>query len=376
MTSIANSKPLYAAQVAFRADLRALMSEAADRAGAILTRSADSSGKIGRRDETAVKRAVGDVVEGLFVGSDGRSAFASDGVTAIAPYPQLLNRYLAQVVRAAVVAQRDWLRRNIPQDVFDWLASGRGAGTMGERGGLRAQPEGGLTREQIDFEEALRRALFFPNPLAQYQPAHEWVDENGYRLSDRIWRASQRTRDKIDAMLTDGIRTGRGAFELARDLEAFLLPGRLGRRTTRPYGRDASYDAMRLARSEIAQAHAAATLASARMNPYVEGIDVARSAAGDPTCPICPRHATIDIGGARLRAPYPVASAPGGIFHPHCMCVRRPVVTRRPAQVTAYLREAQAEAQQQGIVPAANPAAYDALLQVLLGPLTALLRNA
>ncbi len=114
--------------------------------------------------------------------------------------------------------------------------------------------------------------VFAPNPLAEYDPPHLWVDPNGYRLSDRVWRTAGETRRKVDAMVDEGIRQGRGALALSRDLEEYLHPGRQIVRTKAPYGTDASYDAMRLARTEITRAASKAHEAAALDNPFVTGL--------------------------------------------------------------------------------------------------------
>jgi len=172
---------------------------------------------------------------------------------------------------------------------------------------------------------------------------------------------------QIDNMLADGLREGRASLALSKDLEQFLLPGRAALRTRKPYGKDASFNAMRLARTEIARSHNYAAYNAAYLNPYVDLIDVARSRSGDPTCKICPQHATIGLMGERLRDPYPVDSADVPIFHPHCMCVLLPVVSESPAQVTARLREEMEQAKAEYLTPYMTPVAQLALIEVFLG---------
>jgi hypothetical protein len=99
------------------------------------------------------------------------------------------------------------------------------------------------------------------------------------------------------------------------------------------------YDGMRIARSEIARAANQAAFISAYLNPYVGGIDVVRSRAGDPKCRICPTHATIGIGGERLREPYSIHATHVPIYHPHCKCRVQPVLRNSLETVTQNLRE-------------------------------------
>ena len=106
-----------------------------------------------------------------------------------------------------------------------------------------------------------------------YDALHLFVHpHDGYRLSDRIWRADGVTRNRIDALLAYHIRQGTAAVDIAKELEQFLLPSRRGVRTKRPYGRWGSYDARRLARTEVTAAHGRAVMASVAANPMTDAI--------------------------------------------------------------------------------------------------------
>ena len=243
----------------------------------------DEEGTLNRNQQNRVLREVGQLVEGLFV-AEGRFAFADDGVTARTPFAQLLNEFYVRVVMEAIYGARDWMARKVPDDVFQFLSRAQ-AIDLGEADNPHLRRDG-------EDDEAFRKRLddlrvFRPNPLAeldpnrQWVPMHRWQDSNGYRLSDRIWRASNHTRSKVDALISEAFREGWGAERLAATLEQFLLPNRANLRTNKPYGRNASFDAMRIARTEIARAANHASFISAYTNPYVNQIDVARSPNGD-----------------------------------------------------------------------------------------------
>lgn len=155
--------------------------------------------------------------------------------------------------------------------------------------------------------------LFKPNPLAQFDKLHTWVDPNGYKLSDRIWRTAGTTRRKLDLFLDERIRQGQGALQMSRDLETFLKPGRT-LRTKAPYGTDASYDAMRLARTEITRAHARAAERAAAMNPFVEKMGIRLSGS----------HSKPDIcDEAEADGPWPKDEIPPQYripMHPQDLC--------------------------------------------------------
>lgn len=319
-SSIQPKRDLYRILSAFeREDMPTLFKPAIDRAYSVLARFGSTA--IPTADEALVRREIGNAVTAIFVTPlptspfpDGRAAFADDGFTALSPYARALNRRLVEVAAKVVGAHYRYMRDRLPSDIVAWL-----------------------TRNPIT-EQA---HIFKSNPLAQYEPAHTWVDPNGYQLSSRIWNLSATTRLQVDRLIADAIRQGRSALDLARDLERFLMPGQLLRRTKKPYGRDANYPALRLARTEIARAHSAATFAASRGNPYVSGMDWALSAR-HPKFDVCDTLATIGMSGQRLREAYPLESAPQVVTdsHPNCICTNRPFVDKDEARVVEELREA------------------------------------
>lgn len=420
MAEIAGRRALRIAQAGFRRDARALFKSTAGRASAVLVRAAANDGQIDRRQETALVKEAGEIVQRLFVAADGRTSMDAEG-RPVSPYARALLWWIGWATREAARRHEQFMIDRLPAGVERWLklarkkpvqeqrlnaeaqrgrdAEGRLIGEMNTLSPspppnpLSAQRGGGietlpwplpkhgerLIGEQTDEEIAQFLAtygdlrIFGPNPLAQVDPLRQWVpftrwtDPNGYQLSDRIWQTALRTRMKVDALIADALRTGQGALELARVLEQFLTPGRAALRTQKPYGIDASADAMRLARTEIARAHNQAAWLSAYLNPYVDKIDVSRSPWGDPTCPICPQHATIGLSGERLRPPYPVESADVPPWHPHDMCFVISVVTDDPAAVTARLHAAMEEARELHLEPFMTPTAGDAYVEMLLG---------
>jgi hypothetical protein len=162
------------------------------------------------------------------------------------------------------------------------------------------------------------------------------------------------TRTRIDGLLLEGIRNGNSAINLSKKLEQFLLPSRAAFRTGKPYGVDASADAMRLARSEITRAHSFASYVAGLGNPFVDGWDFALSVR-HPRFDICDRLATIGMQGERLRDPYNIYEAglpiPVQDTHPHCLCSGRPAVTRSADDVIADLRESIGRGEEPPITP-------------------------
>lgn len=273
-------------------------------------RKPDGSYAIPVSSENQVLDITGTLVQRFFVGSDLRHPFGSDGVTPLAPFPRILNTWVAWVTYKVVQTHTQYMQKRLPADIERWL------------------------------NKRLSREQFNQNPLAQYEAAHTWIDPKGSRLSDRIWQTSIETRRKIDALIADGIRNGRSAIDMSKDLEAFLLPNRAALKTDRPYGTKASYDAMRLGRSEIARAHSYASLAAGRANPFVDGWEWAESLQ-HPKQDVCDKLATIDANGKRVREPYPIDDKCPVVVqdsHPNCICYNFTSVSQTPADVVAQLR--------------------------------------
>lgn len=323
-------QPLLTALAAFKRDYVSMTTTAANQCAGVLTRYA-VGGTIPRRNQDAVLEEIGRIIESLFVIPGTRRAF-DRGNMGLSPFARALNLRLGEATWGIIQAHAKFLKNTLPDDLWARLSV---TGKPYQR--IVSEQGGGEGRKLLDAMQ-----IFSPDPLAEYEAAHTWVDPNGYRLSDRIWRTSQATRLKIDALITDGIRQGWSAERIARGLEQFLRPDRANLRTNRPYGKDASYDAMRLARTEITRAAGQATITAARLNPYVTSISW-RLSGSHPEPDICDDLAA---GG-----PYAVDNVPLYPAHPHCLCVLLQNVTATPAQVTQDLRAALDLARQENIDP-------------------------
>lgn len=325
MTTLGGSAKLYQAYNKFKPALATALEPVINQAQGLIARSAVSAdGTIPQSQQANMLRDVGNLVQRFFVGPDYRQAYAPDGVTPLADYPKLLNYWIAWATYQAILPHSKYMQRNLPADVQSWLRTR-------------------MSRELITTS----------NPLAQYSPPHFWVDPRGYRLSDRIWQNSIQTRVRIDGLLLEAIRTGQGALRLSRDLEQFLLPTRAALRTSRPYGQDASFDAMRLARTEIGRAHTQASYVAGLANPYVESFDWALSAS-HPKFDICDRLATIGMDRQRLKDPYPATGAvpkPFDDSHPQCLCTLLPGPLAPTADVVRDLRAMMGKGEPAPITP-------------------------
>lgn len=347
--TIGRRQDLYRLLNGAQRELQTLFAGLSERVALLVYNAANADGVIpperGRDLRVAVGSAVDAVFTGTLPGQRGRFAFGTDGVTPLADYPRLLNTWIVKAVQVAVAPHARYMQRVVPEDVqAQW---GRLPVRVSEQ-------DGGSTTAR------LVNVLFRPNPLAWYEPAHTWVDPNGYRLSDRIWNTDQAVRLKLDRVLAQMINEGRGSREIANSVTRFLNPGRSAITTTRPYGTRVSYDAMRLARTEITRAHSAATKASALANPYVVEMDWNLSAS----------HPKVDICDALAAgSPYPKESAPIPVVdsHPQCICYATARTAGMNVDITEQLRTdlAGAEAHYQRVHP--TPLQQEDFLSLLLG---------
>jgi len=329
-----------------------LFSDLADRIGGVLGRYAGADGRIPARRGVACRGEVGALVTALFLSVSGGDLVAytetQDGtVIPLSPYMRQLWSACETATRIAVDQHASLMRRALRNEpgIIRALEVARGNPFAAARRAVK---------EQTGFKA---------NPLAAYDPLHKFVHPDGYRLSDRIWRTSINTRRRIDLLLDEGIRQGRGALDMSRDLQAFLQPGRGLRNTTRPYGTTASYDALRLARTEITAAASRAWHASAALNPFVQEYEWVMSGA-HPKADICDTYAA---GG-----PYEVGdmSAPMPPAHPSCLCHTQAVLVGNVADLVADLRaelETPAVLRVDSLIDIAGPMAGALFARYLMG---------
>ena len=184
-----------------------------------------------------------------------------------------------------------------------------------------------------------------------FDPDRQWVQADGYRLSDRVWDAGQETRRNIDRVLRQALATGEDALVTADKLETYLNPslrpkrtkmGRLRRNQPRSVvtatpgrGGQGSYAARRLTRTEMTRAHAEATRIAGTLNRWVTGLKYNLSPS-HPRADICDPLAAHDEGNGR--GVYTTGGCPLPPRHPHCLCFVTQVVTDDINSVVDTLR--------------------------------------
>ena len=143
-----------------------------------------------------------------------------------------------------------------------------------------------------------------------------YKDGNG--LSARIWRYRRKYEKDIDYIINSGIIARKSAYELAKDLEAYVLPG-----AEKPWdwskvypGANAvvDYNAQRLARTACTHAYQMSFQRATVDNPFIVSY-MWHSSNGGRVCPLCM---------ARDGMIFDKGSVP--LDHPNGMCIITAVI--------------------------------------------------
>jgi len=163
----------------------------------------------------------------------------------------------------------------------------------------------------IDFS-----ALTYKIPDDVLKLAYSRILEDGLKLSDRIWTLNKRTRGELERIILEEIATGRPASSkvLEARLNSLLNPDRRFVRTSL-HGRNVSFDAARLLRSERAIAFREADRMAALSNPGNVGIKWILSTRPCAKCIDISQADDFGLGSGV----YPVEQVPTNP-HPQCMC--------------------------------------------------------
>lgn len=142
--------------------------------------------------------------------------------------------------------------------------------------------------------------------------------EQGMSLSKRLWDLSKTYKYELENYIASGITTGKDAVALSRDLTKFLKGGVStvyeNGVVTRAIGKDVSYQALRLARTEVNMAYHMSNYNRRNQLKFVTGVEVYLSDS-HPEEDICN-----DMAGE-----YPKGYVFLG-WHPNCICGSRSIL--------------------------------------------------
>lgn len=116
------------------------------------------------------------------------------------------------------------------------------------------------------------------------------IYEGDWTLSKAIWGDTKGIQSEISEIIAVGVAQNKSAYEIAKDLEAYVMPG-----SEKPWNwgkvypgcrRVIDYNAQRLARTMVSHAYQLSIIESARSSPFSGKIKWL-SAHTDRTCEIC-----------------------------------------------------------------------------------------
>ena len=192
--------------------------------------------------------------------------------------------------------------------------------------------------------ERVLAGVFDPQLRILLEIAAQFLYGDSANRSERIWRIDREARDGINQVLMNGVANGSSAWDIAKLLETFLGAGEDCPRwtSTRLYGltaqdkltsmtgllsgdacdgRGVSYNALRLARTEIQKMHALATDRMMMQQPWVE-MEQIHLSQSHPETDECD---DIVKGGDKGDGIYPKGEIELPI-HPNCFCFKTAVL--------------------------------------------------
>lgn len=161
---------------------------------------------------------------------------------------------------------------------------------------------------------------------------------DGLKISDRVWRTSEAARNSVRRIIEDAVVRGQDARTTARQVQQYLQPGiwkahKADVRKRLGISKDISYQAMRLARTEMNNAFHEGMVAANQHSPGYRGI-YWRLSHRHVVPDICTDMATDMSNGEK--GFYPKGSEPVRP-HPNCWCVPVPAY-EDPDQFAERLR--------------------------------------
>ncbi|MEX0975048.1 MAG: hypothetical protein WD024_06870 [Bacillota bacterium] len=198
------------------------------------------------------------------------------------------------------------------------------------RQGIYISAEAGVSASQNVAAELLKEGWPKTEVARLFAPVNERAvlavltrtQRDGLKLSDRIWRVGERMRNSVTRIVEDGVARGLDSRKMARQVQQYLQPGqwtqmKLETRRSLGVSKDVSYEAMRLARTEMNNAfHEGAILAN-QENPAYRGV-YWRLSSNHPVADICDDMARHGGDGFYPKGEEPMRP------HPQCRCLILP----------------------------------------------------
>lgn len=163
---------------------------------------------------------------------------------------------------------------------------------------------------------------------------------NGRGLDEMLWDATKCSKDKLDLAITSCIAEGMGAAEMAENLKQFARGGhhtwsknkireKLGSGYARKYTGGLDYESLRLARTTITHQAQIATLATSKINPYMDAVIWHSDHQAGRTCDECI---------ARNGTKYLINKETVPLDHPNGGCWLEPCYSMTPEEIAKDMK--------------------------------------
>lgn len=194
--------------------------------------------------------------------------------------------------------------------------------------------------EIIDAKHKLQAIVDITNRQLVEQMVKGEIYYNGRGLDKLLWEATKCAEDKLNLAITSCIAEGMGAADMSQNLKEFATGGhhtwsrnkireKLGPRYARKYSGGLDYEALRLARTTITHQAQLATLATPKINPYMNAVIWHSDHQAGRTCQLC-----LDRDGTK----YYLNKESVPLDHPNGMCWLEPAYSMTPEEIAKDMK--------------------------------------
>ena len=192
----------------------------------------------------------------------------------------------------------------------------------------------------VDGKHKLQAIVDITNRRLVEQMIKGKVYYNGRGLNKLLWDATKCSKDKLNLAITSCIAQGMGAAEMSQNLKEFATGGhhtwsrnkireKLGPGYARKYSGGLDYEALRLTRTTITHQAQLATLATSKINPYMNAVIWHSDHQAGRTCQQC-----IDRNGTK----YYLNKESVPLDHPNGMCWLEPAYSMTPEEIAKDMK--------------------------------------
>lgn len=192
----------------------------------------------------------------------------------------------------------------------------------------------------IDGKHKLQAIVDITNKKLVQQMVKGEIYYNGRGLDKMLWDVAKCAGDKLNLAITSCIAQGMGAAEMSQNLKEFATDGhhtwsrnkireKLGDGYARKYSGGLDYEALRLARTTITHQAQLTTLATSKINPYMNAVIWHSDHQAGRTCQQC-----IDRNGTK----YYLNKESVPLDHPNGMCWLEPAYSMTPEEIAKDMK--------------------------------------